>query len=155
MSANSARRLVLALPAVLAAAVLAACGSEDDARKDIAATLRTALTTNDPAALCRQTLSAGLIKRVYGGTAQCLAVQRGASGSRVPAKSVEISRIRIDGDRGTAFVALRGGDENGARGPLTVIRQDGGWRLDDLSTAFLRSEFTLDFRKLRGGRVAL
>ena len=47
----------------------------------------------------------------------------------------------MDGDRATAYVVLRGGDQDGARGALSVAREDGTWRLDDLSTAFLRSEF--------------
>jgi hypothetical protein len=37
---------------------------------------------------------------------------------------------------------LRGGEQDGARGVLSVVREDGAWRLDDLSTAFLRSGFS-------------
>jgi hypothetical protein len=141
ISAPTVGRLVLA--PLLLAALLAGCGGGPQAaRPQIAAMLRTGLTTNDPVVLCERTLSAGLVARVYGGTERCLAVERGAAASRRQAGSVDVSRITVDGDRGSASVVVRGGDQDGARGPLTVVRQDGGWRLDDLSTAFLRSEFS-------------
>jgi hypothetical protein len=141
------RRLVVALlAAVLAAGILGACGRGDDAEQDrraIGAMLRDGLATNDPAAICTRTLSARLVGRVFvGGEEQCLAIQAQAASVRRPPEAVEVTRIEVDGERGRALVRLRGGDEDGTRGPVTVVRERGGWRLDDLSTAFLRSEFT-------------
>jgi hypothetical protein len=49
--------------------------------------------------------------------------------------------VKVDGGRGTAFVEIKGGDQDGARGELTVVEQDGGWRVDDLSVPLLRSQF--------------
>jgi hypothetical protein len=141
------RRLLVALLAVVAGLALGGCGGGDDGaeqdRDAIGAMLRDGLATNDPAAICTRTLSAGLVGRVFvGGQEQCLAIQAQAASVRRPPESVEVTRIEVDGDRGSALVRLRGGDEDGTRGPVTVVREGGGWRLNDLSTAFLRSEFT-------------
>ena len=143
--------------ALLALVLLAGCGNDDRDRQNIARTLRTTLTTTDPAVLCGETLSSGLIARVYGGDQRCNAVERGSAGTRRPPAAVEVSGIKIDGDRASASVAVRGGDQDGVRGALTVVRQDGGWRLDDLSTAFLRSSFDAGLKSggdLEGALVA-
>ncbi len=140
MSVANALRLPVA--AVLAAALLAGCGEQDRPDTQITAMLKAGLTSVDAAVLCRQTLSAPLVKRIYGGADRCLAVQAQANAGRTPAQAVDVSRIEVDGERGTAHVVLRGGDEDGTRGALTVTKERGGWRLHDFSTAFLRSEFT-------------
>lgn len=131
----------LAVCALLAAALLVGCGSDADDRRDITATLRTSLTTTDPAVLCGETLSGGLVTRVYGTGERCRAVEAQSAGTRRPPAAVEVTAVGVDGDRATATVAVRGGDQDGVRGPVTMTREDGGWRLDDLSTAFLRSSF--------------
>lgn len=104
--------------------------------------LKTGLGTSDPAILCSRTLSTGLTTRIFGTAEQCLAVQGQAASGRVPPTAVQVTGVRVDGDRGTATVRLRGGDEDGTVGPVSVAREAGGWRLSDLSTAFLRSELT-------------
>ena len=52
-----------------------------------------------------------------------------------------VSDVRVDGDRATAMVGLRGNAQDSVRGAVDLVRQDGGWRLDDLSTQFLRTSF--------------
>lgn len=144
MSLARPRRLALA--AFLLAALLGGCGGGGDdggdPSADITTALQTALTSNDAKVLCERALSTGLVTRVYGGKARCLQVERAASSSRAAAGSAQVSQVRADGDRATAYVVMRGGDQDGARGALTVVRQDGAWRLHDLSTAFLRSGFS-------------
>jgi len=139
------RLLPLLLAALLAAVPLGGCGGGDDGgdpSADITTALQAALTSNDPAVLCERALSPALVTRVYGGNARCLQVERAAAASRGAPGSAQVTQIKVDGDRATADVVLRGGDQDGARGALSVVRQDGDWRLDDLSTAFLRSEFS-------------
>ncbi len=136
----------VAVTAILLAAVLGGCGGGDgggaeDASAEIAKTLEAGLATDDPVVLCRQTLSTAFATRVYGSVERCLAVEGQARASRSAATAVDVSRVVVDGDRGTAVAALRGGDQGGATGPVTVVREEGGWRLEDLSTEFLRSEF--------------
>lgn len=137
-------RLVLA--ATLVAGVLAGCGaggtSAADSRKEIVSALQTGLTTNDPVTICETSLSSGLVGRVYGSPQRCLAVEGQNAASRTGPRAVDVTQVKVDGDRGSASVVLHGGDQDGARGGLSLVRQDGKWRLDDLSTAFLRSEFS-------------
>lgn len=145
------RRVLTAVLAVVAAAsVLAGCGGADgpDAEQDRAAItrmLKTGLTTGDARVLCSQTLSRGLAARIFGTASQCPVVQAQASAGRTPPTAVQVTRVRVRGDRATATLRLRGGDEDGTAGPVFVTREAGGWRLSDLSTAFLRSELTSAF----------
>jgi len=141
MSLVRPRRLALA--AFLIAATLGGCGGggDGDPSADITKALQASLTSGDASVLCEHALSTGLVTRVYGGKARCLQVERAAAASRAAAGSAQVSRIKASGDRVTAYVVLRGGDQDGAHGALSVVRQAGTWRLDDLSTAFLRSEF--------------
>lgn len=144
------RLLIAALAAIAATGALAGCGGSDapdveQDRAEIARMLKTGLSTNDATTLCSRTLSTGLAARVFGTASQCLAVQGQAAAGRTPPTGIEVTRVRVDGDRGTAMVRLRGGDEDGTVGPVSVTREQGGWRLSDLSTAFLRSELSSAF----------
>jgi hypothetical protein len=132
----------LALAMLAMAVAVVGCGGTTDERPKVAAALQTALTGNDPGVLCTHALSAGLVARVYGDRERCLAVERAAAAAARQPGSAVVSHITVDGDRARALVVMRGGDQAGARGTLSVVRQGGDWRLDDLSTAFLRSEFS-------------
>jgi len=140
------------LLAVTVPALLGGCGgSEEDAPEQVAQTLRTALTTSDAAVLCGQALSVGLVARGYGSSERCVAVETGSAGSRQPPQAVDVSGVEVDGDRADASVAVRGGSQDGVRGGLSLVKQDGGWRVDDLSTEFLRS--SLDAGLSSGGSL--
>lgn len=125
--------------AALAVGVAGCGGGGEDQARDVADGLRRGFTTTDPAVLCQQTLSAGLAQQIYGSAARCLEAERQAAGTRVPATSVRVSRVVVHGDRANAFVVLVGGDAAGTRGAVSVVRRDERWRLDALSTGFLRS----------------
>ena len=139
--------LAAALPALLGG-----CGgSEESSPEQVAQTLRTALTTSDPAVLCGEVLSSGLVARVYGSAERCVAVERGSAGSRRPPRSVDVSGVEVDGERAGASVSVRGGTQDGVRGGLSLVREDESWRVDDLSTEFLRS--SLDAGLSGGGSL--
>lgn len=146
------------MPALLLAVAFLApasgCGGgeqEEGARGEVAATLRTALTTSDPAVLCGEALSEVLVARVYGSPERCLAVESGSAASRQPPRSVSVSGIEVDGDAARASVAVHGGSQDGVRGGLSLVRDGERWRVDDLSTAFLRS--SLDAGLSSGGSL--
>lgn len=141
--------VLIGLLAALPVAGAGCGGGEEDAREEVAGTLRVALTTSDAAVLCGQVLSAGLVARVYGSPERCVAVETGSAGSRRPPQSVGVSGVKVDGDRAGASVWVRGGSQDGVRGALSLVREDGSWRVDDLSTAFLRSSLDAG---LSGGR---
>lgn len=130
--------LALALAACLG---MAGCGGGDDNDDEqrIADVLTAGLTSEDPQVVCAGTLSAGLVRRVYGSEARCRRVERRTARRTDPAEAVDVSETSVDGDRATAVVALRGGDPDGARGDVGLRRQDEDWRLDELSPELLRS----------------
>ena len=141
-TAGVIRGLVGLLVAAAVGLAVAGCGgNEEDDRGAIADTLRTSLTTRDPAVLCGQTLSAGLQRRIYGSAERCTEVETRSAPTRVTPTGVIVTGVRADGDRGIATVALRGNAQDTVRGEVGLVREDGRWRLDDLSTAFLRSSF--------------
>lgn len=131
------------LTAAVLAGALAGCGGGErrDDGAEITSALRTSLTTRDPAVLCGETLSAGLQQRVYGSGARCAAVEARSAPTKVTPTGVTVTQVRVDGDRGTAMVALRGNGQDSVRGAVGLVREDGRWRLDELSAAFLRASF--------------
>ncbi len=144
MRPATARRPALALLAAAGASVaLAACGSGSgsDASKQITDTLNTGLTTNSPTVLCTKTFSTGFVNRVYGSQAKCIAVETKNAKTNKPATAVKVTNIKVDGGTATAVVAVTGGDQDGSGGQLSLVSQQKGWRVDDLSTPLLRSEF--------------
>ena len=141
-------RSLLALVALLACALpIAACGSDDggsssgDAEKEITDVLTAGLTSRDVAVICEGSLSPDLIKRIYGDTPKCHTAEKEDLEDSERAKSVSVSGVKVDGDKATATIALKGGDQDGATGALTLVEAEPGWRVNDFSTALLRSEF--------------
>ena len=136
-------RLPTALLALLGATIaLAACGggSGSDSSKQITDTLTTGLKTNDPTVLCTKTFSTGFVQRVYGTQAKCITVETKNAKTNKPATAAKVTSIKVDGGTATAVVAVTGGDDSGASGQLALVSQQKGWRVDDLSTALLRSQ---------------
>jgi hypothetical protein len=136
-----ARRLVL-IP-WLVVLVLAGCGgdgSDDgsgDDEKEIRTVIRSSLTTKNPRGDCRQWLSDGLIRRTYGTRQRCVRVQRDDNDQ--PAKAVAFASVEVNEDAATAEIAVRGGDSDGAKGGLELVREEGAWRIDEISIPLLRS----------------
>jgi hypothetical protein len=142
--------LVIAATSVSA---VTGCGGGDDpdTERRITAALESALAPTDPAELCAQTLSTQLVTKVYGSPERCVAVERAAAVGRQLPDRVEVANVVADGDRGTATVTVSGGSQDGVRGELSVVREDDTWRLDDLSTAFLRASFDAQLAGGGGG----
>jgi hypothetical protein len=131
--------------ALLAATVLAACGGSGDdgpdAEQQITDLVTTGVTTTDPQVLCTKTFTETWVQQVYGGTAKCVTVETGNQKDAKPASAAEVSGIKVDGDGATAFLEIKGGSQDGARGALTLAKDGEDWRIDDLSTELLRSQF--------------
>ncbi len=138
---------------------LGACGSSggsgSDSSKQITDTLNTGLTTNSPNVLCTKTFSSGFISRVYGSQAKCIAVETKNAKTNKPATAVKVTNINVDGGTATAVVAVTGGDQDGANGQLSLVSQKDGWRVEDLSTALLRSQFDAGVKNDRSVAAAL
>lgn len=137
-------RAIPSLVAPLACALLlAACGgsSSDDSSKQITDVITTAVTTADPNVICKKTLAGSWVSEVYGTVTRCVTVERADAKTNTPATAAEVSGIKVDGDQATAFVEAKGGSNDGARGELSLTKEDGDWRISSLSTALLRSQF--------------
>jgi hypothetical protein len=141
-----------ALPvAVLVAALvlLAGCGGGEQ-QHEIVKVLRAGLTSQDPSTVCEGSLTPALLTRIYGGVGECH-VTEGEPGERISqALSVDVSRVHVRRAHATAVVTLHGGSHDGARGVLTLTRGNGAWRVSDLSTGLLRSQFEATLRRAQG-----
>ncbi len=130
------------LAALALGGTLGACGGDTESDRDaIARTLRVGLSSTDPAVLCGETLSTGLQTRIYGSTERCTAVETRSAPTRITPTGVVVTDVQVDDERATATVGLRGNGQDSVRGAVGLVREGGGWRLDDLSTAFLRTSF--------------
>lgn len=151
MSRSAARASCIAVFCALCA-TLAACGSGgggSDANQQITDTLTAGLKTNDPTVLCTKTFSTGFVQRIYGSPAKCIAVETKNAKTNQPATGAKVTAIKVDGGTATAVVAVTGGDDDGATGALSLVQQGKGWRVEDLSTALLRSQFEAGVRNER------
>jgi hypothetical protein len=134
---------VLVLIPWLAVAVLAGCGGDGsdngggDDEQEIRTVIRSSLTTENPRGDCRRWLSDSLIRLTYGTRQRCVRVQR--DDDEQPAKAVEFASVEVSENAATAEIDVRGGDSDGAKGELELVREDGAWRIDEISIPLLRS----------------
>jgi hypothetical protein len=125
---------------LLCAALAAGCGGDDgggDDGQEVREVVRLSLTADDPEGDCGERLSNSLIRRTYGTRARCVKTQREDEDDS--ADAVDFSRVQTTGDRGTAEFTVRGGETDGAKGGLELVREDGDWRIDEVSVSLLRS----------------
>ena len=126
-----------------------ACGSSssDDSADEVRTVIRKALTTSDPAACTTLFTRAYAEQTVLTEGPGAIIACREARRRGKPALQATISDVSVDDKRATARVALQGGDEDGARYDLRLVRRDDRWRLDRISAVELEFD-----RYLRAGR---
>jgi len=129
-------RIPLAL--LVGGALLIGCGGADD-QQQIEDLLVQGFTTDKPAQECEGALSSGLLKKTYGSATRCRTLEKEPDKGKPTA--VEVSGVKVDGDAATAFVELKGGDQDGTRGAIELGHQGEDWRIDAFSAALLRSTF--------------
>lgn len=134
--------------AVVAAAgvmVLAAgCGGDDggsgsaEDTKAMQAALVKSLTVNDPQVECVDTVTKNFVTTVYKTLAACKTEE--AKPEDTPATGATLTDVKVDGDKATGTATVKGGDTDGAAGEIEFAKEDGDWKVDGLSVAFLRSQ---------------
>jgi hypothetical protein len=138
----------LAVLLVVLLAALAGCGDDDDGGGDeeaIREVIVASLTTDEPETDCRERLSEGFVARTYGDRAACVRIQ-GEDEDGPDATAVDTPSIEVDGDAATATIEVTGGRTEGVEGELGLVREDGDWRVDELSVPLLRSLVELGLR---------
>jgi hypothetical protein len=121
-------------------AIGAGCGGDDGGGDEeaIREAIRLSFTTYDPEGDCNERLSRSFIERTYGTRPRCERLQADDEDEE-NAESVEFASVEVDGDAATAEIEARGGEVDGARGALELVREDGDWRIDGVSVALLRT----------------
>jgi hypothetical protein len=94
--------------------------------------------TSDVRVICERSLTTRLFGLIYADRAACRKAAADDEGDEPP-KRVEVSEIETRDRKATAQTRLIGGDSAGATGVVSLAKGSDGWRVDDLSTAFLRS----------------
>lgn len=149
-----------AAAALVAAGALgiAGCGSSDDgedtaaATKEMQAALVKSVTVNDPQVECVETITKNFVTTVYKSLATCKKAE--AEKEDNPPTGATLTGVKIDGDTATGIVKIQGGDEDGATGELQFAKEDGAWKVDGLSTAYLKSSLTKTLSRPGDGPLA-
>jgi hypothetical protein len=141
--------------ALAATAAIAGCGDDGgqsaaDAQKDIKAVMVKALTTQDPQVKCAEVVTTSFVKTIYGSLDACKTAEAKPEDTK-PATDVRLAGVKIDGDTATADVTTVGGTSDGSHGDVTFAKQDGDWKVDKLSVAFLRSRLAVQVAANREG----
>jgi hypothetical protein len=138
-------RFLIALLAVIALA-FAGCGGDDGlygggdettatpaapAASDenaVREALEGALVADDPKLACDRFVTDAYLQDNYGDRTAC--IQSLGSGSR--ARSVDVSKINVQGDAASAVAVPSGGPTSGDRLMATLIREGEEWKVDSL-----------------------
>jgi hypothetical protein len=131
----------IALGAIAAALVLAACGSDDansQDEDDITAAIEFAAASGDPAA-CTEAQTQAFNEQTTGETGA--AATKSCEEDTEHADEAEVSNIEVDGDSATADAAITGASLDGQTISLALVKDADEWKLNEV-TAF--AEFDRD-----------
>lgn len=87
-------------------------------------------TSADPAKACEDYVTKAYVEKTFGDAEGCGAAQVPAAA----ANSVDVSAIRVSGDRATADAAPHGGPSNGQSVHVALVYEDAAWRVDSLKS---------------------
>ena len=137
------RTLLRLLPIVLVAA-LAGCAQPqtstndfEGSEKDVAQTiedLQSNAQSRKPAAICSDVLSRALADKLKSSGSDCTAEMEKVT-SDADDYQMKVTDVAITGNTATATVESRRGDDKTAKTTYTLVREDGGWRLNDLGAS--------------------
>jgi ABC-type glycerol-3-phosphate transport system substrate-binding protein len=131
------RHLLLPSLLLLSALALAACGgggSDSGDEEAVEAAIVRSATTADPAN-CTEVETQAFVEQssdAKGATAlkEC---EKEATDASNNAKTVKVTKIKIDGDEATADAAISGGGFDGQVISIALVEEDGSWKLDQLT----------------------
>jgi len=134
-------RLPLALVALLAALLLAACGETGDSTGDFEGTeadvaqvvedLQTAAQEDEPDRVCRNLLASSFVQRLREARVDCREAVALALND-ADGFDLEVNDVTVNGDQATARVAS-GAGESAEQGTLRLVREGDNWRIADIA----------------------
>lgn len=121
---------------LLSALALAACGGGSDSGEEeaIEAAIVRSATTADPAN-CTEVETRAFVEQSSdeSGAAAVKDCEEEAKDASNNAKTVKVTKIKIDGSEGTADAAITGGGFDGQAISIALVEEDGTWKLDQLT----------------------
>lgn len=122
---------------LLSALAFAACGgggSDSGDEKAVEAAIVRSATTADPAN-CTEVETQAFVEQSSDekGTKALEECEKEAKDASNNAKTVKVTKIKIDGDEATAEAAITGGGFDGQVISIALVEEDGAWKLDQLS----------------------
>jgi hypothetical protein len=133
------KRSLFLLPLILIAALaLAACGGGgsstsggDEEEAAIVTAIEKSATANDPSKCTEfQTQAFNEQEKGTSGAEATEICEEEAEEQGSPAKSVDVSKVKIDGEKATAEAAIGGSALNGQTVELELVKEDGDWKLN-------------------------
>ena len=112
---------------------LEVCGGElpEQTVAAVEESIRRTATSNDPKLLCDELVTEDFVEIQFGGPTRCEAIQRRAP---APPEKVEISNvIGVEGVSAEADIALEGGRQDGQRARISLVFEDGTWKVDRIA----------------------
>jgi hypothetical protein len=129
--------LILPLALIVAALALTACGgggsstSGGDDEAAIVETVEKSATTDDPSKCTElQTQAFNEQEKGSSGKEATEFCEEEAEEQESPAKSVDVSNVKIEGETATAEAAIGGSALNGQTVELELVKEDGDWKLN-------------------------
>jgi ABC-type glycerol-3-phosphate transport system substrate-binding protein len=150
------RHLLLPCLLLLSGLALAACGGgggDSSAEEDsIEAAIVRSATTADPAN-CTEVETQAFVEQSSdeSGAAALKECEKEAKDSSSNAKTVKVTKVKIDGSEATADAAITGGGFDGQVVSISLVEEDGTWKLDQL-TGFAKLD-TAKLAKIFGEKL--
>lgn len=128
------RKRLLLLPCILAlsAFALAACSDDSGDVGEVEEVIKTAVTSTDPAdckkLATQQFMQQGSLERGTAAVENCEEDAEDEDG----AKSVDVSKVEVDGESATAEAAVIGGDLDGQVVKVELVKDSDGWKMNEV-----------------------
>jgi ABC-type glycerol-3-phosphate transport system substrate-binding protein len=131
------RRLLLSCLLLISALALAACGgggSDSGDEEAIEAAIVRSATTTDPASCTEvETLAFAEQSSDKNGAAAVKECEKEAKDPSSNAKTVKVTKVEVDGAEASADAAVTGGGFDGQVISISLVEEDGAWKLNELT----------------------
>jgi hypothetical protein len=126
--------LLLALLALALGVAFDACGGSESDEEKVVSALETAATSTDPAS-CKELSTQNFMNQTEAatGTEAVKACEENVKNVKNNPKSVEVTNVKIKGEKATADVAFTGGTFDGQTLAIALLKEGGDWKRDEVT----------------------